>query len=100
LRRYSRLEVYFAKTDQDRVELTFKEIEKIISFPLPAKAQIDLKWWDNNPFTPPCRPKPWQTAGFKVSAVDLINGKILFIRDGYNHNREYPQPIVGKPKRK
>ena len=87
MRRYYPLEDFLRKARQDRVELTFSQIEKLLSFPLPQKAISERRWWENNPFKPSYKPKPWQNVEFSVKEVDMINGVIVFLRDDHEQHK-------------
>lgn len=89
MNRFTPLEEFLKKRNEEKVVMTFTQIEQMVGFTLPQKAYWYRKWWGNNSFAPPCRPKPWQNVGFVVADADLINGRIVFIREGC---RAFKQP--------
>ena len=57
---------------EERVRLTFAEIEAVLGFKLPLDARTELRWWNNERDAPrhkQCR--AWLDAGFDAVKVDL-----------------------------
>lgn len=47
--KYIKLKHYLRKSNMQMIKLTFKDIEKILGFPLPASAHKHSEsWWSNN----------------------------------------------------
>ena len=76
--KYSPLKKFLVGQDQDRVPMTFAEIEKVLDFKLPASKQYPA-WWSNNPSNNPMT-KEWLDAGYETESVNTASGKLIFRR--------------------
>ncbi len=74
---YAPLKEFFNNCPENRIELTFNNIEKIIPYKLPVSAHKYSAWWSGNGH-PHC--DSWISAGFKVKA-DRTNKTATFYRD-------------------
>jgi hypothetical protein len=66
--------------ETERIQLSFKKIESIVGFRLPALSRFDPQWWGNETGAArdmPCR--AWMDAGFEVSRVDLLGQTVEFV---------------------
>jgi hypothetical protein len=63
------------------VRLSFKDIEKILGFKLPASADKYSAWWSNHGGSH-VQTQAWLGAGWETSEVDLASGKVTFRRTG------------------
>ena len=77
--KYTPLADYLKKQRQDRVPMTFAEIEKITGAKLPASAIKHRPWWSNNPDNS-VMTKAWLDAGFESEQVDMAGRKLVFRR--------------------
>lgn len=80
--KYDPITTYFEQMNGDtpEVALTFGEIERILSAPLPNTARTDRTWWANTHSSN--HGSKWLVAGWQVSAVDLPAGQIRFAKRG------------------
>jgi len=65
---------------EERIRLTFAEIEAVLGFELPLEARTELRWWDNETEAPrhkQCR--AWLDAGFDAGKVDLKAETVEFV---------------------
>ncbi len=76
--KYSPLKEFLASQSQDRVPMTFKQIEKVLDLQLPASKQYPA-WWSNNPSNNPMT-REWLEAGFETEAVNTAGEKLVFRR--------------------
>ncbi|MBL8579144.1 MAG: hypothetical protein JNK47_18140 [Mesorhizobium sp.] len=76
--KYSPLKDFLIGQEQDRVPMTFKQIEKVLDLQLPASKQYPA-WWSNNPSNNPMT-KEWLDAGFETEAVNTASEKLVFRR--------------------
>jgi hypothetical protein len=76
--KYGSLRDYLQEQKNDRIPMTFAEIEKVLGFKLP-KSQIYPAWWSNNP-TNNVMTNEWLAAGFKTEQVDVESRKLVFRR--------------------
>lgn len=79
--KYDKLANYLAKSKADIVHLRFDEIERIIGSPLPASKGY-AAWWSNSPWNN-VMTRAWLKAGYKSSRVDVVQGKVDFVRTQY-----------------
>lgn len=65
--------------DQQKVSLSFEEIEEIIRDKLPLSARKHRAWWSNHlEFSPQAR--QWWEAGWRVSTVRMMEETVTFAR--------------------
>ncbi|WP_425426665.1 DUF7662 domain-containing protein [Acuticoccus yangtzensis] len=77
--KYVSIQHYLEKRPQDRVPMTFDEIEEVLGFRLPASAHRHRAWWSNNSSNS-VMTDCWMKAGFKTSDVDMEKRKLVFRR--------------------
>jgi hypothetical protein len=77
--KYAPLADYLKKQRQDRVPMTFAEIEKITGAKLPPSATKHRPWWSNNPNNS-VMTRVWLDAGFESGEVDMAGRKLVFKR--------------------
>lgn len=65
--------------DQDSVELTFEEVERIIGVDLPLYARRHRSWWANDSVSR-VQSQQWLNAGWRTSRVDMTEEKVVFSR--------------------
>ena len=68
--KYLALEQYLERNCNLKIKLSFEDIEKIISEPLPASARKYAAWWANNS-EGHSHANSWLNAGAKVEEVKL-----------------------------
>lgn len=68
--KYLALEQYLERNSNQRIQLSFEDIEKIISEQLPASARKYAAWWANNS-EGHSHANSWLNAGVKVEEVKL-----------------------------
>lgn len=78
--KYEPLTEYLRRQSKDYVEMSFKEIEKIIGAKLPQSAKDHRAWWSNNEQNS-AMTRAWRQARFRSTRVDLSAGKLTFVRD-------------------
>lgn len=85
--KYESLEIHLADRfpSEERYQMTFQEIEKVLGTSLPKSAYIHRPWWGNQVNTSN-RPqaKSWLSAGFKVHEVSQQDnsGAVTFVKSG------------------
>lgn len=74
---YKYLEARYA----DRVVLTFRQIEDLLGFALPASARADPTWWTNarDDTAEPCCSDAW-TLAHRTASPNLMAGHVVFER--------------------
>ena len=80
--KYDPLRDYLRSHSADRVTLSFNQIEDIIRSTLPVSAYKRPQWWSNED---PERTRhvvavAWGQAGWKKESVDLVAGRVSFVR--------------------
>ena len=76
-------EQVFAKAlSEDRIVLTFAEIEDLLGFSLPDLARLQFAWWDGGDFAavPSNQSLAWMLAG-RTATVNLSAQSVVFERD-------------------
>ncbi len=63
--KYLELTKYLEKAESFNVEITFKEIEKIVGFRLPDSAYVHIPWWSNTESH--SQAHSWMNAGYYTS---------------------------------
>jgi CBS domain-containing protein len=77
--RYGRLTDWLTQQVENKILLTFDQVEEIIQSPLPASA-LQLRVWWANETTDPDQFLPWLEAGWEVTYVDLDEKRVIFAR--------------------
>ena len=74
--KYAPIESHLRDSGQERVPMTFEEIERVIGAPLPPSAFRDRAMWSNNPSGWVMK-KYWLAAGYGTEQVDMKNGRLV-----------------------
>lgn len=71
--KYTPLENYLRNLpeSQTAVTLRFEQIERILSFSLPASAYEDRRWWDHETEGNHVSARAWANAGWKIENLDV-----------------------------
>ena len=79
--RYAPLALYLQSLpiEQDKIEMTFEEIELLIGGHLPKYSRIHRSWWANNSSSH-VQSQQWLGAGWRVSAVNMPGERVTFTR--------------------
>jgi CBS domain-containing protein len=79
--RYAPLATYLQTTplDEDRVEMSFEDIELMIRGRLPKYARQHRSWWANDS-TAHVQSIQWLAAGWRVSSVNMTGERVTFAR--------------------
>jgi hypothetical protein len=78
---YSRLTAYLSARHEQRITLTFTQLEQaILLAPLPYGARSQGSWWSNTPSHRVPHNRAWLDAGWRVAAVDRLGGTVTFER--------------------
>ncbi|WP_441292692.1 DUF4268 domain-containing protein [Sorangium sp. KYC3313] len=80
--RYGRLNAWMRTwpASQDRVSVSFAEIENVLGGKLPASAREHRSWWGNNA-TGHAQSKQWLDAGWRVVSVSSRGETVTFARN-------------------
>ena len=102
--KYSPLRTFLETQGEDRIAMSFDEIERLLGETLPASKKYPA-WWSNNPSNNPMT-KEWLAAGFETGDVDVAGETVTFRRaeraigfDGFAENpqAEYSEAAVKHP---
>ncbi|MEE9340970.1 MAG: hypothetical protein V3V21_04835 [Thermoplasmata archaeon] len=77
--KYSSFGHHLSDLKDDKQTLSFREVEQILGFPLPASAFRYRPWWANDP-THVQAMDGWISAGWEVESVDFENENVIFGR--------------------
>ena len=86
--KYIKITNFLMEADYGIWEPSFKEIEEVLGFSLPASARQYQAWWANQMRS---QSLGWQSAGWKTASVDLDAEKITFIYVGGKSSDEGPE---------
>lgn len=65
--------------DRPRIPMSFREIERVLGFTMPASSRSHRAWWSNNPSNN-VMTKAWLAAGYHTEEVDLEEGRLVFVK--------------------
>ena len=88
--KYEKLANYLGELDEEKINLTFSEIETILGEPLP-KAARNRAWWANSA-TNNHALNGWLDAGWQTANVDMKMQILDFIKIA-SDNLSAPQPL-------
>lgn len=77
--KYEALGQFLKSRREERVPMTFAEIERVIGAPLPPSAHKHRPWWSNNGDNSALT-RAWLDAGYKSEQVDMAGQKLVFRR--------------------
>jgi CBS domain-containing protein len=77
--RYAPLAVWLQRQEQDKIPLSFEDVEAIIQDTLPASARRHRNWWANDSVGH-TQSQQWLEAGWRVSNINLSEEKVVFSR--------------------
>ncbi|PTW61972.1 YD repeat-containing protein [Breoghania corrubedonensis] len=99
--KYTPLRTFLKTQDGARVAMTFRDVETLLGFSLPASKQYPA-WWSNNPSNNPMTAE-WLAAGFRTEQVDTEGERLVFVRAnelaakaGFSVGRRHP--LFGRTK--
>ena len=75
--KYDPLYCYLKSDGRWQVELSYTEIENILSAILPNSAHKYTQWWDNNSHA---QSKSWRDAGYVIKSV-YLGEKVVFTKE-------------------
>jgi hypothetical protein len=87
--KYDPLNRYLAASEGGHMPMDFREVERLLGFPLPPSARQHASWWSNNPGTH-VGVKAWRDAGWRTSRVDLGAERVTFVREAHRSTDEKP----------
>ena len=76
--KYAPLHRHLSNLDAREWSTTFREVERILDFHLPASARTYREWWANHGGNP--QGKAWVDVGWKVEHVNLRTERVVFRR--------------------
>jgi len=79
--KFSALEKYFKYQNEDRIDLTFKEIENILGFKLSPSAYKHRAYWSLTDFN--TFPNAWLNSGYKLNKINLERQKVQFLKNDF-----------------
>ncbi|MFI4975725.1 MAG: hypothetical protein ACHP84_14385 [Caulobacterales bacterium] len=78
--KYDPLQSYLGDRTDRELPMAFRDVERVLGFPLPPSARRHPAWWSNNRGTN-VAVKAWRDAGWRTSRVDIGGEKVVFVRD-------------------
>jgi hypothetical protein len=77
--KYDALGTFLKSQRNDRVPMSFAEVERVTGGKLPPSAAKHRPWWSNNPDNS-VMTRVWLDAGFESEQVDMAGRKLVFRR--------------------
>ena len=77
--KYDALGAFLRNQRNDRVPMSFADLERITGGKLPPSASKHRPWWSNNPDNS-VMTRVWLEAGFESEQVDMAGRKLVFRR--------------------
>jgi len=77
--KYAPLAEYLSKQPYREIRCSFRDIEHVLGFKLPASARKHPAWWSNNTSNN-VMTEAWMNAGFRTRAVDIEGERLTFER--------------------
>jgi hypothetical protein len=77
--KYEPLRLWLGRQTQDRVRLSFQDIEAILGFSLPGSARSLAQWWANVAGSH-VQASAWVSAGWRACQVDVAGEQVSFER--------------------
>jgi hypothetical protein len=77
--KYNALGEFLKNQRNDRVPMSFAEVERVTGEKLPPSAAKHRPWWSNNPNNN-VMTRVWLDAGFESEQVDMAGRKLIFRR--------------------
>jgi hypothetical protein len=78
--KYEPLTHFLKSHSNDRLPMSFSEVEKAIGAQLPASAFEHQAWWANDTSKSHVQAKAWLQAGYETEQVDVAARKLVFKR--------------------
>jgi DNA-binding transcriptional regulator YiaG len=75
---YEPLRIHLSRHPAYKLNLTFREIERILGTSLPRAARANKAWWSNRKSS--LQASAWRWADCRVAAVDVLNREVTFQR--------------------
>ena len=91
--KYDPLTAYLRQSGENRIQLTFAQLESILSFRLGKSPRNHRAWWANGGHD---HASAWMDAGYKVEAVNLTQEIVVFVKDGEASTRTVEKSAVNK----
>jgi hypothetical protein len=86
--KYDPLRMWLSQATDERIRLSFQEIEAVLGFPLPASARRLAQWWANAAGSH-VQAVAWMSAGWRACEVDVAGEQVSFERTVWR--REAPR---------
>lgn len=77
--KYQPLSDFLTKQGRAHVRMAFKDVEKVLGFPLPRSARRHRPWWANEA-AGHVHAKSWLEAGYRTEQVDMEGETLVFAR--------------------
>jgi len=77
--KYQRLGDFLRAQNQERIPMSFTDIERVTKAKLPPSAHKYRPWWSNNP-TNSVLTRVWLNAGYESEQVDMAGQRLVFRR--------------------
>lgn len=90
--KYESLGQFLKSRHEERVPMTFAEIERVTGTRLPPSAHKHRPWWSNNGANSALT-RVWLDAGYKSEQVDMSSQRLVFRR--VEKPKEPPRPSGG-----
>ena len=79
MQKYAPLKGWLEARTEQRLRVSFAEMEAILGFELPRSARLHRPWWANS-FGAHVQAAAWLDAGWQTAEVDLAGETLVFVR--------------------
>lgn len=79
--KYAPLYEYLSRLKKNSWRVSFKDLERVIGFPLPNSARVHRPWWANQGRRGGhSHALAWEMAGWQTAEVDMAGEALTFVR--------------------
>src|SRR5262245_6623754 len=80
--KYYPLYDHLRRSGQDRLALTFVQVERLIGESLPGSARVGKAFWSNRAGQGTLQAGAWMAAGYHIVEVDMERERVMFAKPG------------------
>lgn len=93
--KYEAFTTYLNSSGQEKIHLSFSQVETILGFKLGRSPRNHRAWWANGGHS---HANAWMDAGYKVEAVNLVDEWAVFRKDGAGRPQDKKTIQQNRPK--
>lgn len=78
--KYDPLTRHLKSAGSRHLPMTFRDIEDVLGFDLPASARRHRPWWSNEADGAHVQARAWVNAGYQATEVDMEAERLMFVK--------------------